>query len=42
MKWEKVDTMGMPEGEMYVQGQYLYVATKGGVYRVLIEEEESD
>ncbi len=41
MKWEKVDNMGMPEGEMYVSGQYLYVGTADGVYLLLIEDTEN-
>ncbi len=38
MNWEKVDNMGMPVGNIYVNGQYLYVATDNGVYRLLVEE----
>jgi len=36
MKWEKCLDMGMPEGEMYIRGQYLYAGTADGVYRLLI------
>ena len=39
MKWEKMDNMGMPEGHIYVSGQYLYVGTADGVYRLLIAEQ---
>ena len=36
MSWEKIDWMGMPVGEMYINGQYLYVSTEDGLYRLLI------
>lgn len=36
MHWEKVEGMGMPVGHMYIEGQYLYVSTDDGVYRLLI------
>ena len=40
MEWEKVDDTGLPVGHMAVIGQYLYVSTDDGVYRLLIEEAE--
>ena len=40
MEWGKVEDMGFTVGDMYINGQYLYASTIGGVFRLLIGGEQ--